>query len=405
VKVLVLLGTAGLSVDLLAQESILCVRESAERRVAAARSDAVPVYVVTRDKLRVTVVERGVVEAPPAADAYCLIETGAVIRSILPEGTIVPAGEPVCELDSSDLQDQFVNQLNAEYQADAALRDAKVAREFAETAFADFTATNLAREPIKSNALRADIENARSNERAIRRAWQFQHNHSNKLRAQIQRCTFFAPVTGRLVYGNKPSRQGQAVIEVGATVHHGQRIFSIDDLGGRMQVNIKVRESAIDSVKVGLKAQIRVDAVPAELLGGAVSEVAPLPDPIAFFVGWIKTYTTRVRLDEGLTALRPGMTANVEILVAELDKVLTVPVQSVIRRGEQDQLAIRMPAGDFKWRRLNLGLRNDDFIEVKQGIQVGEVVALDPRFLLSEQEKHALDGAANEPSNKSREAD
>ena len=44
-------------------------------------------------------------------------------------------------------------------------------------------------------------------------------------------------------------------------------------------------------------------------------DVAPLPDPSNFFSSDIKVYTTKVRIDQPLPGLRPGMTAQVEILV------------------------------------------------------------------------------------------
>ena len=82
-----------------------------------------------------------------------------------------------------------------------------------------------------------------------------------------------------------------------------------------MQVNTKVHESQIDKITPGMKAQIRVDAFADEMLDGTVMDVAPLPDPTNFFSSDIKVYTTNVKIDEPLAGLRPGMTAQVEILV------------------------------------------------------------------------------------------
>ena len=82
-----------------------------------------------------------------------------------------------------------------------------------------------------------------------------------------------------------------------------------------MRVNTKVHESMIDQVSRGLPARIRVDAAPNEPLTGTVESVAPLPDPTSFFSSDIKVYTTLVTIDKGLPALRPGMSAEVEILI------------------------------------------------------------------------------------------
>ena len=57
-----------------------------------------------------------------------------------------------------------------------------------------------------------------------------------------------------------------------------------------------------------------------------VESVAPLPDPANSVIRNIKVYTTKVRIDHSPAGLRPGMTAQVDILVSELDNVLSVPV-------------------------------------------------------------------------------
>jgi multidrug efflux pump subunit AcrA (membrane-fusion protein) len=159
---------------------------------------------------------------------------------------------------------------------------------------------------------------------------------------------------------------------------------------GTMEVNAKVREPVIDRIDRGLKARIRVDAFPRELLSGTVSEVAPLPDPVCFFIGFIKTYTTKIQIDKGPAGVRPGMTAQVEILVNDLENVLSVPVEAVVHYDDKDHVAVQLPACGFEWREVTLGLSNERFIEVKQGIWTGESVAIKPDGLLSEAQTRAL---------------
>ena len=82
-----------------------------------------------------------------------------------------------------------------------------------------------------------------------------------------------------------------------------------------MQVNTKVHESMIDQVTPACRPASGSTPFPNEQLTGTVKSVAPLPDPNSFFSSDIKVYTTLVTIDKGLPALRPGMTAEVEILV------------------------------------------------------------------------------------------
>ena len=81
------------------------------------------------------------------------------------------------------------------------------------------------------------------------------------------------------------------------------------------------------------------------------------------------------------------MTAQVEILVTELDNVLSVPVQAVVHYDDKDHVAVKKPDGGFEWREVTLGVSNDKLVEIKKGIESGEHVALDPRSLLTEEER------------------
>ena len=70
-------------------------------------------------------------------------------------------------------------------------------------------------------------------------------------------------------------------------------------------------------------------------LQGAVSSIANQPEPTSFFSASVKEYGTIVKIDGQPEGLRPGMTAEVEILVAHLKDVLTLPVAAVVeQRGK-----------------------------------------------------------------------
>ena len=213
-----------------------------------------------------------------------------------------------------------------------------------------------------------------------------------KLENQIAACRLVAPIDGPVVYANDPNRRfGPTAIEEGATVRERQKIFSIPDLGGSMQVLVKVPESMVDQVARGLRGRIKVDAFPQETLAGLVSEVAALPDTQQLFERTQKVYSTRVKIGNGPAGLRPGMTAQVEILVADLDNVLSVPTQAVLRRDDKFQVAVKTADGRFVRRDVIVGAENEKSIEIKKGIEPGDRVALNPLALLTDPERKAID--------------
>ncbi len=237
----------------------------------------------------------------------------------------------------------------------------------------------------------ADVEQKKSAELAKRAILQLEMDKEAKLTRQIESGTLVAPSDGIVIHANDPGRRGgaQVQIEEGASVRERQLIFSIVDDSGPMQVNTKVHEALVDRLMPGQRARIKVDTFPGEMLTGAVDTVAPLPDPNTIFGDGRKVYTTRVRIDKGLSGLRPGMTAEVDIPIVELDDVLTVPSTSVLRFDGKDQVAVKKPGGGTEWREVTLGAGNGTSVVVKQGLGSGEAVVLHPIALLSEAERRA----------------
>jgi HlyD family secretion protein len=248
--------------------------------------------------------------------------------------------------------------------------------------------------------LKVEVEQKYSAELAKQATWHFEMSKEKKLERQILACEIRAPADGTIVYANDPSRTvgRPPQIEEGVTVRERQKIFTLVDLGGPMQVNTKVHESQVDKLSKGMKAKIRVNYLADEVFDGQVIEVFPLPDATNFRSSDIKVYTTKVRLDRRLPLLRPGMTAEVEIHVAERDNVLSVPVEAVLQYDGKDHVAVKKSDGAFDWREVTLGMSNERIVEVTEGIKPGEQVAIKPIDLLTEQQKRKLRSSPTPPA-------
>jgi RNA polymerase sigma factor (sigma-70 family) len=254
-----------------------------------------------------------------------------------------------------------------------------------------------------SKSLVLEVEQKRSVELAKRASWELQKSKAKAIDRQIAACTITAPVAGRVVRASDHRRglsQINPQIEEGATVRERQKIVSLLDPAGPTQVSAKVHGSRIDKIVLGMKVKIRVDAFPTLLFNGEVVEVNPLPDAPILDPSNAKVYTTKVKIDNGIPGLRPGMTAQVEFLVAVRDNVLSVPVQSVVVHEGKDRVAVRKPGGGIEWREVTVGLSNEKFVEITQGIAAGDTVILNPLPPMSDREKPKEAGAppeANRP--------
>ena len=99
-----------------------------------------------------------------------------------------------------------------------------------------------------------------------------------------------------------------------------------------MQVKVNVHESKVEDIQPGMRARIRILD---RQWTGSVRSVANQPEPTGFFSANVKEYATLVRIEGDPEGLRPGMTAEVEILVAHLRDILSLPVAAVVQqRGE-----------------------------------------------------------------------
>lgn len=196
-----------------------------------------------------------------------------------------------------------------------------------------------------------------------------------ELEEQIQKCKIRATKPGLVVYGGEEDRFMQERIQEGTTVRERQIIITIPDTSV-MQVRSKVHESNIKRVKQGQKVRIRVDAFPEESLIGKVDKVAVLPNAQNRWLNPdLKVYDTFIIVDGTYPWLKPGMTAQVEILVAEMKDVLYVPLQSVFNIDNQ-QVCYVQKGNDVEMRVVKTGEFNESFIEIKEGLKEGEKVLL-----------------------------
>lgn len=195
---------------------------------------------------------------------------------------------------------------------------------------------------------------------------------------QKERCEIKATQGGVVAYANEEWWSESRRIREGGTVYERQTVFFIPDME-LMQVEVKIHESEVKRIAAGQKAVIRVDAFANQSFTGTIKSVAQLSKSDGYFGGGVKEYTTIVVLDEKASvALRPGMTAEVEILVDNMKNVLAVPVQAVAEHRGKHFVYGQTTKG-IERQKVEIGATNNRMVVVKSGVIVGDVVALDAR--------------------------
>ncbi|MEW6163947.1 MAG: efflux RND transporter periplasmic adaptor subunit [Pseudomonadota bacterium] len=180
----------------------------------------------------------------------------------------------------------------------------------------------------------------------------------------------------------------------GARFMPGETLYQIADISA-VWVLADVFERDIGSIKVGQTVAVGVDAYPGKMLEGRVSYVYPTVNPQT------RTVPVRIELANPGGLLRPSMYANVDLKVSAGGTVTTVPISAVIDSGTRQRVIVQKEAGRFEPRDVKLGLRGDDYVEVREGVREGEQVVVSANFLIdSESNLKAALNAMSEPEQK-----
>lgn len=232
--------------------------------------------------------------------------------------------------------------------------------------------------------LDADIKTAEANLKSQQESNQLDRDKLALIQQQIDKCTITAPASGQVVYANESGRRGGAevVIEEGVMVRERQVIIRLPD-ATKMQVNAKINESRVDYVAEGLPVKVRLDALPGVELDGRVSRVDAYPIPSSWWGSSVKEYGTIVEIDNPPPSIRPGMTAEVAIRVAQIAEAEQVPVHAVFERGGKNWCLTLGPGGKIEPREIEIGITNDKFVVVDAGLDASDRVVANPRKYLN----------------------
>jgi HlyD family secretion protein len=224
----------------------------------------------------------------------------------------------------------------------------------------------------------SEIAKARGTLASARARHLIEQNRIKEYQDNIDKCKMYAEHPGLVVYGGSNDRYwDDEQIKEGATVRERQTIITIPDMAS-MAVKVKIHEAEIEKVKVGQKVAITVDAHRDRPLAGVVSKVSVLPDSENRWMNPdLKVYETEIRIEGVHNWLKPGMSAETEILIDRLDDVLYIPVQSVVPDGNE-QVCFVANGGEPERRVVTTGPVTVEYIVIESGLEAGEEVLIRP---------------------------
>jgi HlyD family secretion protein len=141
----------------------------------------------------------------------------------------------------------------------------------------------------------------------------------------------------------------------------------------RYYLDVLVDEVDVATVQPGQVVTVTLDALPTLVVAATVEKIAPAAQSNAGVV----SYPVRLALATGEAALRGGMTATAAIVVSEVRDVVLVPNWAIRRDRDTGQAYVGLLRdGVIEEVAVELGARDEEYSEVRQGVQAGETVAV-----------------------------
>ena len=222
-----------------------------------------------------------------------------------------------------------------------------------------------------------------THEANVERAYADAHRRDRALE-EFKLCTIKAPRDGLVIYPSAAAWKDAPDIAEGATVHKDQILLLMPDLS-QMQVKVGIHESIVDRVGTGLVTNV---ALADRALEATVSSVASVASPSGWWTGNVVKYDTIIKLPS-VEGLKPGMSAEVQIVLAEYEDVLTVPVAAVVETEEGTFCWIETDDGPER-REVSVGDSNDIHIIIEDGVDEGDEVILNPIAFVEEAQDEVL---------------
>ncbi len=198
-----------------------------------------------------------------------------------------------------------------------------------------------------------DIANAKANVKKAQADLNYYYN-------QLKKTKIIAPTDGIIT---------TIPVEVGDFVNFSQKVVGFISQGTK-EIDVNIAESDIAQVKVGQEATIDFDALgPEEKFKAKVVSI----NPASTIVSGVVYYKVKLYLDKEDPRLKPGMTANIDILANKKENILCLPYRYFREKGNQKYVYLKK-GKNIILKGIETGLEGDDNVEIISGLKAGDEV-------------------------------
>ncbi len=252
-----------------------------------------------------------------------------------------------------------------------------------------FESQLISQEQLETAKVEYDI--ARAEVQAIRHQVQQAEASLKSALDNLGKTVYYSPIDG--IITSLPVEEGEIAV-VGTMNFAGTVLMTIADLS-EMEVEVEVDETDVVSVKLGQKAEIRVDALPNQELDGTVTEIGSSAIArVSAAQEESRDFLVAIALTDPPASLKPGLSASADITTAERKGVIAIPISALVLREKKSERASAktteeegvyvVAEGRAKFIPVTKGIMGGLSIEITSGLKEGQEVVVGPYSSLRE---------------------
>lgn len=250
---------------------------------------------------------------------------------------------------------------------------------------------------VKTDGININIERETQNSKIIQKKAQIELQKTKvkktkidyeKAKKQLEETVIKSPSAGLVVYKSTWKGESSQKYSEGDEVRNGEALIELPDLSALI-VDIPLRESEINKVKMGQKVIVEFDGGKKLFFEGKVSYISKTGEAMTWRTTERGTpgqsqYPLTVEIVENKDKfLRPGMRLSCDIITDELKDVLYIPKQCVFYKEKKPFIWLEVD-GKYKEQSVEIGKSNENYTEVKN-LKEGAKVALKKPDLIHEE--------------------
>ena len=182
---------------------------------------------------------------------------------------------------------------------------------------------------------------------------------SSQARDQLSKTTIYSPIDGTVTVLN--SKQGERLVATGQFA--GTEVMRVADLS-HMEARVDVNENDVVNVKVGDKAEVKIDAYGDRKFHGSVYQIANTGKTTGTGTQEeVTNFEVKIRIEDTDVTLKPALSCTAEIHTNEMKDVVAVPMQAVtIRTGDSNLSPEEIEKKKQKITQRDKGDNNAEFV-------------------------------------------